>query len=129
MNGALSVLGSLNTQLPLFTSVSAQAPPCSSLAGVPSPATPTRWAWDLGLGLRPSSSVSQTVDDLLVEKWHKYFPSKPPSPAPNFGFVYGLDLLVVVLEFWRVAAFLMGLIASVYYIVGQAFYIAFNLSL
>nr|XP_036848670.1 centrosomal protein of 164 kDa isoform X9 [Manis javanica] len=100
MNGALSVLGSLNTQLPLFTSVPAQAPPCSSLAGVPSPATPTRWAWDLGLGLRPSSSVSQTVDDLLVEKWHKYFPTGAPplssSPAPlenRLGYVSASEQL------------------------------------
>ncbi|XP_073095825.1 centrosomal protein of 164 kDa isoform X2 [Manis javanica] len=100
MNGALSVLGSLNTQLPLFTSVPAQAPPCPSLAGVPSPATPTRWAWDLGLGPRPSSSVSQTVDDLLVEKWHKYFPTGAPplssSPAPlenRLGYVSASEQL------------------------------------
>ncbi|KAI5282523.1 hypothetical protein MUG91_G103n53 [Manis pentadactyla] len=110
MNGALSVLGSLNTQLPLFSSVPAQTPPCSpwctpnpacsSLAGVPSPATPTRWAWDLGLGPRPSSSVSQTVDDFLVEKWHKYFPTGAPplssGPAPlenRLGYVSASEQL------------------------------------
>lgn len=46
-----------------------------------SPARPTsaQWTWDPGLGPRLSSSAAQTVDDFLVEKWRKYFPSKPPS--------------------------------------------------
>lgn len=66
-------------------------PACPSLARVSAwpPAVPTsaQWAWDPGLGPVLSSSVAQTVDDFLVEKWRKYFPSKPPSllrplPAP-----------------------------------------------
>lgn len=93
LNSVLSMLGSLSTQPPppLLTSTPAQNPPWSSrstsipiypsLAQVSasSPATSmsTQWAWAPGLGPRLSPSVTQTVDDFLVEKWHKYFPSKP----------------------------------------------------
>lgn len=88
------MLGSLNTQPPpLFTSTpsplptqasrSTPAPSYPSLlrvsASSPAPPTSTQWAWDPELGPRLSSSVAQTVDDFLVEKWRKYFPSKPPS--------------------------------------------------
>ncbi|XP_023576921.1 centrosomal protein of 164 kDa isoform X7 [Octodon degus] len=88
LNGVLSVLGSLSTQPPppLFTSS-----PCSKSTSVPafsslnkasalSPAAPmsTQWAWDPGQGPRLSSSVAQTVDDFLLEKWRKYFPSGIP---------------------------------------------------
>ncbi|KAK2489498.1 hypothetical protein MC885_017180 [Smutsia gigantea] len=113
VNGALGVLGSLTAQRPLCTSTPAQAPPrsprsapvptYSSLTGVSAPAMPTRWAWDPGLGPRLSSSVSQTVDDFLVEKWHEYFPTGAPflssGPAPlenRLGYVSAseqLDLL------------------------------------
>ncbi|XP_005378270.1 PREDICTED: centrosomal protein of 164 kDa isoform X3 [Chinchilla lanigera] len=88
LNGVLSVLGSLSTQPPppLFTSSpssrSASIPTFSSLnrASASSPAVPTstQWAWDPGLGPRLSSSVAQTVDDFLLEKWRKYFPSGIP---------------------------------------------------
>ncbi|XP_072585800.1 centrosomal protein of 164 kDa isoform X12 [Vulpes vulpes] len=102
LNGVLSMLGSLNPQLPppLFTATpvhtlardprSAPTPTCPSLARVSaSPLgrpTSTQWAWDPGLGPRLSSSVTQTVDDFLVEKWRKYFPTGVPflgsNPAP-----------------------------------------------
>lgn len=101
LNGVLSMLGSLNPQLPppLFTATpvhtlardprSAPTHTCPSLARVSaSPLgrpTSTQWAWDPGLGPRLSSSVTQTVDDFLVEKWRKYFPSKPPSYCPWLG--------------------------------------------
>lgn len=90
----LGVLGSLNAQPPpLFTSTpvplptqasrSTLAPPHPSLTrgSASSPARPVsaQWTWDPGLGPRLSSSAAQTVDDFLVEKWRKYFPSKPPS--------------------------------------------------
>lgn len=90
----LGVVGSLNAQPPpLFTSTpvplptqasrSTLAPPHPSLTrgSASSPARPTsaQWTWDPGLGPRLSSSAAQTVDDFLVEKWRKYFPSKPPS--------------------------------------------------
>ncbi|KAB1255006.1 Centrosomal protein of 164 kDa [Camelus dromedarius] len=102
LNGVLSVLGSLNTQPlpPLLTSTPAPLPPRASRSTPTVPCPPsarvsalssdtpmsTQWAWDPGLGPRLSSSVAQTVDDFLVEKWHKYFPTGIPflssSPAP-----------------------------------------------
>lgn len=110
LNGVLSMLGSLNPQPPPPLFASTPAPPrkprstpmpaCPSLARVSAwpPAVPTsaQWAWDPGLGPVLSSSVAQTVDDFLVEKWRKYFPSKPPSllpplpplAAPSFGLAH-----------------------------------------
>ncbi|XP_032212874.1 centrosomal protein of 164 kDa isoform X14 [Mustela erminea] len=102
LNGVLSMLGSLNPQPPppLFTSTPVPAPPqnprstpipaCSSLARVsawpPLEPTTTQWAWDPGLSPTLSSSVAQSVDDFLLEKWRKYFPTGVPflssSPAP-----------------------------------------------
>uniref|UniRef100_A0A8C6GTY8 Centrosomal protein of 164 kDa n=1 Tax=Mus spicilegus TaxID=10103 RepID=A0A8C6GTY8_MUSSI len=115
LNGVLNVLGSLNSQPPpqglgsqppppLFTSslrssknvldpaYSSQAK-LSSLSSI----TPmsTQWAWDPGQGTKlTSSSSSQTVDDFLLEKWRKYFPSgipllsgSPPPPENKLGYV------------------------------------------
>ncbi|XP_061059573.1 centrosomal protein of 164 kDa isoform X9 [Eubalaena glacialis] len=115
LNGVLSVLGSLNTQPPpLFTSTpaplptqasrSTPAPSYPSLARVsassPAPPTSTQWAWDPELGPRLSSSVAQTVDDFLVEKWRKYFPtgipflSSGPAPLENrLGYVSASEQL------------------------------------
>nr|XP_058926751.1 centrosomal protein of 164 kDa isoform X10 [Kogia breviceps] len=115
LNGVLSVLGSLNTQPPpLFTSTpaplptqasrSTPAPSYASLARVsassPAPPTSTQWAWDPELGPRLSSSVAQTVDDFLVEKWRKYFPtgipflSSGPAPLENrLGYVSASEQL------------------------------------
>ncbi|XP_076968907.1 centrosomal protein of 164 kDa isoform X3 [Tamandua tetradactyla] len=116
LNGVLSMLGSLNTHPPppLFTSTPAQISPMSSgstsvptysslaRASAPSPINPmpTRWAWDPGLGPRLSSSVAQTVDDFLVEKWRKYFPTGVPflnsTPVPlenRLGYVSASEQL------------------------------------
>ncbi|XP_057409204.1 centrosomal protein of 164 kDa isoform X18 [Balaenoptera acutorostrata] len=115
LNGVLSVLGSLDTQPPpLFTSTpaplptqasrSTPAPSYPSLARVsassPAPPTSTQWAWDPELGPRLSSSVAQTVDDFLVEKWRKYFPtgipflSSGPAPLENrLGYVSASEQL------------------------------------
>ncbi|CAK7317418.1 Centrosomal protein of 164 kDa [Vulpes lagopus] len=116
LNGVLSMLGSLNPQLPppLFTATpvhtlardprSAPTHTCPSLARVSaSPLgrpTSTQWAWDPGLGPRLSSSVTQTVDDFLVEKWRKYFPTGVPflssNPAPlenRLGYVSASEQL------------------------------------
>ncbi|XP_060160088.1 centrosomal protein of 164 kDa isoform X6 [Globicephala melas] len=115
LNGVLSVLGSLNTQPPpLFTSTpsplptqasrSTPAPSYPSLVRVsassPAPPTSTQWAWDPELGPRLSSSVAQTVDDFLVEKWRKYFPtgipflSSGPAPLENrLGYVSASEQL------------------------------------
>ncbi|XP_059272479.1 centrosomal protein of 164 kDa isoform X8 [Mustela nigripes] len=116
LNGVLSMLGSLNSQPPppLFTSTPVPAPPrnprsnpipaCSSLARVlawpPLEPTTTQWAWDPGLGPTLSSSVAQSVDDFLLEKWHKYFPTGVPflssSPAPmenRLGYVSASEQL------------------------------------
>ncbi|XP_019831104.2 centrosomal protein of 164 kDa isoform X7 [Bos indicus] len=115
LNGVLGVVGSLNAQPPpLFTSTpvplptqasrSTLAPPHPSLTrgSASSPARPTsaQWTWDPGLGPRLSSSAAQTVDDFLVEKWHKYFPtgipflSSGPAPLENrLGYVSASEQL------------------------------------
>ncbi|XP_035884418.1 centrosomal protein of 164 kDa isoform X6 [Phyllostomus discolor] len=116
LNDVLSMLGVLNTQPPppLLTSTSAQIPPPSCRSALlpthvspgrvsaSSPATPmsTHWAWAPGPGPRLSSSVTQTVDDFLVEKWRKYFPTGVPflssSPAPlenRLGYVSASEQL------------------------------------
>ncbi|XP_076781115.1 centrosomal protein of 164 kDa isoform X14 [Arvicanthis niloticus] len=123
LNGVLNVLGSLNSQPPP-QGLSSQPPPppllTSSLRSsknVLAPAyasqtklsslssitpTSTQWAWDPGQGtkLPSSSSSSQTVDDFLLEKWRKYFPSGVPllnsSPPPlenKLGYVSVSDQL------------------------------------
>nr|KAF6464487.1 centrosomal protein 164 [Rousettus aegyptiacus] len=116
LNGVLSMLGSLSTQPPppLLTSTPAQNPPWSSRstsipiypslaqvsASSPAASMSTQWAWDPGLGPRLYPSVTQTVDDFLVEKWHKYFPTGVPflssSPAPlenRLGYVSASEQL------------------------------------
>ncbi|XP_032283756.1 centrosomal protein of 164 kDa isoform X8 [Phoca vitulina] len=116
LNGVLSMLGSLNPQPPppLFASTPAPTPPrdrkntsipaCPSLARVsawpPAVPTSTQWAWDPGLGPTLSSSVAQTVDDFLLEKCRKYFPSGVPflssGPAPlenRLGYVSASEQL------------------------------------
>ncbi|XP_075858656.1 centrosomal protein of 164 kDa isoform X2 [Microcebus murinus] len=103
LNAVLDLLSNLNAQPPpLFTSTpvhgSLRAPksipaptysPSMARASASSPVAPTstQWAWDPGLGPRLSSSIPQAVDDFLLEKWRKYFPSGIPllssSPAPS----------------------------------------------
>ncbi|XP_029337440.1 centrosomal protein of 164 kDa [Mus caroli] len=114
LNGVLTVLGSLNSQPPpqglgsqppppLFTSSlrsskNVLAPAYSSQTKLSSLSsiTPmsTQWAWDPGQGTKLTSSSSQTVDDFLLEKWRKYFPSgipllsgSPPPPENKLGYV------------------------------------------
>ncbi|XP_010828945.1 PREDICTED: centrosomal protein of 164 kDa [Bison bison bison] len=74
----------------------------SSSLSASSPARPTsaQWTWDPGLGPRLSSSAAQTVDDFLVEKWRKYFPtgipflSSGPAPLENrLGYVSASEQL------------------------------------
>ncbi|XP_058865860.1 centrosomal protein of 164 kDa-like isoform X3 [Acipenser ruthenus] len=98
LNSVLGVLGSLGQQQsPVFpSSQSVPLPPAplsvyrsqSTGAAYPSPnpaasPLPTSWAW--GSPLQPSHSV----DHLLTEKWHKYFPggapdvSGAPTPPPS----------------------------------------------
>nr|XP_037861080.1 centrosomal protein of 164 kDa isoform X2 [Chlorocebus sabaeus] len=117
LSSVLSILDSLNPQspLPLLTSTPAQLPPRASKSTPPPPhygslarfsalssATPTstQWAWDSGQGSRLPTSVAQTVDDFLLEKWRKYFPSGIPllsnSPAPlesRLGYVSASEQL------------------------------------
>ncbi|XP_043756078.1 centrosomal protein of 164 kDa isoform X7 [Cervus elaphus] len=115
LNGVLGVLGSLNTQPPpLFTSMPVP-PPIQASRSAPAPSHPSQargsasslaqstsapWTWDPGLGPRLSSSVAQTVDDFLVEKWRKYFPtgipflSSGPAPLENrLGYVSASEQL------------------------------------
>lgn len=107
LNSVLSILGSLSSQPPppLCNSWSSHFLPRSSKSTplpsyVPttripasSPVTPmsTQWAWDPGLGPRLPSSVTQTVDDFLLEKWRKYFPCKPPWAALGLGCIFPLS--------------------------------------
>ncbi|XP_047547669.1 centrosomal protein of 164 kDa isoform X3 [Lutra lutra] len=116
LNGVLSMLGGLNLPPPppFFTSTPVPAPPrnprstpvpaCPSLARVsawpPVEPTTTQWAWDPGLGPTLSSSVAQSVDDFLLEKWRKYFPtgvpflSSRPAPLENrLGYVSASEQL------------------------------------
>ncbi|XP_064424833.1 centrosomal protein of 164 kDa isoform X3 [Latimeria chalumnae] len=106
LNTVLSVLGSLGKQQsPLFTSTQFLAPSPPS-EGVPlsaytsltrTPATgscnsiplPKQWAWSTGANPNLSASTAQSVDDILTEKWSKYFPggiqSLSANPAPLNG--------------------------------------------
>ncbi|XP_066228674.1 centrosomal protein of 164 kDa isoform X2 [Saccopteryx leptura] len=114
LNTVLSVLGGPHAQSPppLLTSTPAHVPsPAfrstplpthSSLVRVSalSPAAPvsTPWAWHSGLGPRLSSPMTQTVDDFLVEKWRKYFPTGVPpllsGPLQNrLGYVSAREQL------------------------------------
>ncbi|NXT00645.1 CE164 protein, partial [Jacana jacana] len=92
LNGVLGILDSLNScQSPLFTSTPRDGLPLStyaSMAGlqaggsvVPpagvSLASP--WAWSTGLSAGRSVTAGQSVDTILAEKWHKYFPGGFPS--------------------------------------------------
>ncbi|XP_029410798.1 centrosomal protein of 164 kDa isoform X5 [Nannospalax galili] len=97
LNGVLNVLGSLHTQppprflntqpppppQPLLTSSvrsSKRIPDCTSLTRLSSSSvapSSSQWAWDPGLDTK-LSSPSQTVDDFLLEKWRRYFPSGIP---------------------------------------------------
>ncbi|NXW49310.1 CE164 protein, partial [Nyctiprogne leucopyga] len=89
MNGVLNVLGSLNSrQPPLFALTPCEGVPVStyaSLAGlqagaslVPPPGVDP-WAWNTGLSSSSSFTAGQSVDSILAEKWHKYFPGGFPS--------------------------------------------------
>ncbi|NXK07980.1 CE164 protein, partial [Herpetotheres cachinnans] len=92
LNGVLGFLGSLNDrQSPLFTSMPCNGVPLStyaSLAGLQAGGSlvpPARaslvdqWAWSTGLSSSRSSTAGQSVDSILAEKWHKYFPGGFPS--------------------------------------------------
>ncbi|XP_042656307.1 centrosomal protein of 164 kDa isoform X8 [Tyto alba] len=91
LNGVLGILGSLsNRQSPLFTSTPCDGIPLStyaSLAGLQgggSPGAPAglslvdQWAWSTGLSSSRSFAAGQSVDSILAEKWHKYFPGGFP---------------------------------------------------
>lgn len=89
LNGVLGVLGGLNPPPPLastpapgppWSSRSTPLPACPAQVSASPPASRPHGAWDPGLSLGLSASVTQTVDDLLMAKWRKYFPGKPPPP-------------------------------------------------
>ncbi|NXL86177.1 CE164 protein, partial [Alectura lathami] len=98
LNGVLGALGSLNThQPPLFTSTQA---PCAgvplstytSLAGLQAGGSlgppagvplPNQWAWGAGHG--SSCTAGQSVDRILAENWHKYFPGGFPLLGGSSG--------------------------------------------
>ncbi|XP_012865324.1 PREDICTED: centrosomal protein of 164 kDa isoform X2 [Dipodomys ordii] len=96
LNSVLGVLGSFNSQpVPVLTSSPAPFSPrscksasspayasltrASSLSSSSPTSTPWAWARGPGPGPRPTScSSAQSVDDFLLEKWRKYFPSGIP---------------------------------------------------
>ncbi|NWS63983.1 CE164 protein, partial [Chunga burmeisteri] len=91
LNGVLGVLASLNNhQPPRFTSTPCDGlslPTCASLAGLRAGGSlvpPTRvsldqWTCSPGLSSSRSFAAGQSVDSILAEKWHKYFPGGFPS--------------------------------------------------
>ncbi|XP_017664949.1 PREDICTED: centrosomal protein of 164 kDa isoform X1 [Lepidothrix coronata] len=101
LNGVLGVLDSLSHHhTPLFASTARDGIPLStysSLAGLQAgsslgdisrvPST-DRWAWNSGLSTGVSIS-GRSVDNILAEKWHRYFPdgisslSGNPKPLDN----------------------------------------------
>ncbi|XP_064490807.1 centrosomal protein of 164 kDa isoform X6 [Pseudopipra pipra] len=101
LNGVLGVLDSLSHHhTPLLASTAHDGIPLStysSLAGLQAgsslgdisrvPST-DRWAWNSGLSVGVSLS-GQSVDNILAEKWHRYFPdgisslSGNPKPLDN----------------------------------------------
>ncbi|XP_035411822.1 centrosomal protein of 164 kDa isoform X10 [Cygnus atratus] len=100
LNGVLGVLSSLNNrQSPLFTStqVHSNGVPLStyaSLAGLQAggslvpPAGVSlvdQWVRSTGLSSSRSFTAGQTVDSILAEKWHKYFPGGFPSLSGSSG--------------------------------------------
>uniref|UniRef100_A0A8B9C7C8 Centrosomal protein of 164 kDa n=1 Tax=Anser brachyrhynchus TaxID=132585 RepID=A0A8B9C7C8_9AVES len=100
LNGVLGVLSSLNNrQSPLFTStqVPSSGVPLStyaSLAGLQAggslvpPAGVSlvdQWVRSTGLSSSRSFTAGQTVDSILAEKWHKYFPGGFPSLSGSSG--------------------------------------------
>ncbi|KGL87731.1 Centrosomal protein of 164 kDa, partial [Charadrius vociferus] len=92
LNGVLGILGSLNScQSPLFTSTPCDGVPLSTYASVAGlqaggPLVPPAgvslvnpWAWSTGLSASRAFPAGQSVDSVLAEKWHKYFPGGFPS--------------------------------------------------
>uniref|UniRef100_A0A8D0L4D2 Centrosomal protein of 164 kDa n=1 Tax=Sphenodon punctatus TaxID=8508 RepID=A0A8D0L4D2_SPHPU len=104
LNGVLGILGSLSSQQPPpFTSTPVPVLPreglplsaYSSLARaqaagpfVPPAGAPlvNQWAWSTSASPDPAALASQSVDNMLMEKWCKYFPGGVPllcgTPAP-----------------------------------------------
>lgn len=98
LNGVLGVLSSLNNhRSPLFTStqVPSNGVPLStyaSLAGLQAggslvpPAGVSlvdQWVRSTGLSSSRSVTAGQTVDSILAEKWHKYFPGRSCNLNPS----------------------------------------------
>ncbi|NWS46772.1 CE164 protein, partial [Probosciger aterrimus] len=92
LDKVLGVLGSLNSQQsPLFTSTPCDSTPVSTCASLPglhaggSLLPPTRMslvdqlAWSSGLSSSNSFAAGRSVDSILADKWHKYFPGGFPS--------------------------------------------------
>ncbi|XP_065553475.1 centrosomal protein of 164 kDa isoform X3 [Lathamus discolor] len=92
LDRVLGVLGSLsNQQSPLFTSTPRDSTPvstCASLPGLhaggsrlPPPRTSLadQLAWSSGLSSSDSFAAGRSVDSVLADKWHKYFPGGFPS--------------------------------------------------
>ncbi|XP_062995211.1 centrosomal protein of 164 kDa isoform X2 [Elgaria multicarinata webbii] len=101
LNSVLGLLSHFSNQQPLlFASTQGQASPGSregiplatytSLARVRSaapfvPSAGPQWAWGPSSSPSPSALASQSVDSMLMEKWHKYFPGGFPLPCRSPG--------------------------------------------
>ncbi|XP_061870224.1 centrosomal protein of 164 kDa isoform X6 [Colius striatus] len=76
LNGFLGVLGSRSGQQPAAPCGGVPLSAYTPLAGLG--AASSQWPWGTGLSSGRSVAAAQSVDDLLAEKWRRYFPGGFP---------------------------------------------------
>lgn len=95
LNGVLGVLDSLSHhQTPLLTSTAREGIPLptycsrgglqggSSLGNPPRVSPLDQWAWSSSRLSSNYSISGQSVDNMLTDKWHRYFPGESPGLNP-----------------------------------------------
>lgn len=96
LNGVLGLLDSLSTgQPPLVPSAPCSSVPLSTYVSLAGPQAggsplppagvplPDPWARGSALGSAHALAARQSVDSMLAEKWHKYFPGTAPLLHPS----------------------------------------------
>ncbi|XP_072139997.1 centrosomal protein of 164 kDa-like isoform X7 [Mobula birostris] len=94
LNSVLSVLGSMGTQQsPVFSTAqdfSIPGPGCNKALSVYAPQTgrspnnitlSSQWTWNRETNPTFHHPTAQSLDDMLSEKWRKYFPGERQSPV------------------------------------------------